>query len=248
MRIGLLADLHANREATEACLETLSREGCEQYVFLGDLVGYGADPGWMIDTVRAHVDDGALAVLGNHDAAVDDPQASRMHAQALAAIDWTRAQLDESQRAFLRELPLQATQDDRLYVHANAWEPAAWGYVHNPLAAHCSLMATDRWLTFCGHVHDPALYYTGAVPGEAAYFQPEYGMPIPLPPSRRWLAIVGSCGQPRDGNPAAACALMDTARKQLTFLRVPYNHARAAQKIRDAGLPAALADRLLTGA
>lgn len=247
MRIGLLADLHANREALEACLKALARAGCTQYVFLGDLVGYGADPGWVVDTVRAHVEGGALAVLGNHDAAIEDPAASRMHGQAQAAIDWTRAQLDPSQRAFLRELPLQVQQQDRLYVHANAWDPPGWGYIGNPLAAHRSLSATTQWLTFCGHVHDPALYFTGAVPGEAAHFQPLYDVPIPLPSSRRWLAIVGACGQPRDGNPAAACAWLDTARRQLTFLRVPYDHERAAARIRAAGLPEALAQRLISG-
>lgn len=246
MRIGLLADLHANREATEACLKELARAGCARFAFLGDLVGYGADPGWVADLVRDRVEAGAVAVQGNHDAAVAAPAPERMHEDARAAIDWTRTQLDDAQRAFLLGLPLQAREDDRLYVHANAADPPRWGYVHNALAAQRSFDAAPQRLILVGHVHDQGLYYTGKE-GQAMHFQPTPGVPIPLLSSRRWLAVVGSCGQPRDGNPAAACAWLDTDNWQLAFLRVPYDHERAAAKVRAAGLPAALAERLLTG-
>ena len=250
MRIGLLADLHANREAVEACLEALQQAGCTRHVFLGDLVGYGADPGWVVDTVRVYLEAGSVGVLGNHDeAACSLPDAAgnlHMNADARAAIDWTRGQLDPGQLAFLRALPLQVTEADRLYVHANAWAPAQWSYVASRLAASRSLAATPQRLTFCGHVHDPALYYSH--PGDAAHFDPHPGIAIPLLPARRWLAIPGACGQPRDGNPAAACAWLDTATDRLTFLRVPYDHERAAARVREAGLPDALALRLLRGA
>ncbi|MBX3700524.1 MAG: metallophosphoesterase family protein [Dokdonella sp.] len=246
MRIGLLADLHANREATEACLLALADAGCTQFAFLGDLVGYGADPGWVVDCVREHVAGGAVAVQGNHDAAVDGDLEPAMNEQARVALQWTRDALDADQRRFLRELPLQVVEEDRLYAHANAFAPGRWAYVYNPLAAGQSLKATPQWLTLLGHVHDQAVYYTGAT-AQAIHFQPVPGATLPLLPSRRWLAIVGSCGQPRDGNPAAACAWLDTQRRQLGFLRVPYDHERAAQKVIAAGLPAVLAQRLLSG-
>ena len=247
MRIGLLADLHANREAVEACLEALARAGCERLVFLGDYVGYGADPAWVLDTLRARVAEGAVAVLGNHDAAVDDPSASGMHAQARAAIDWTRGQLDDEQRRFLRALPLQAEDDDRVYVHANPSNPAGWGYVASLLAARRALADAPQRLSFVGHVHEPALYYDRPGEGAAAHFQPQPGVAIPLLSSRRWLAVVGACGQPRDGNPAASCAWLETGTGRLTYLRVPYDCERAAAKIRAAGLPDAFALRLLEG-
>ena len=246
MRIAMLADLHANREATEACLAALAREGCGRHVFLGDLVGYGADPAWVLDTVRAHVADGAVAVLGNHDQAVTHAASPHMVAEARDAIAWTRRQLDADQLAFLGSLPLQVQEDDRLYVHANAWSPGEWGYVSSRAMASRSLEATPQRLTFCGHEHRPALYY--AQPGPAGHFQPIAGRPVPLPGARRWLAIPGSCGQPRDGDPAAACAVYDTDAATLTFLRVPYDHERAAAKIVAAGLPRVFATRLLSGA
>ena len=246
MRIGLLADLHANREAVEACFETLRDAGCERFVFLGDLVGYGADPAWVVDFVREQVAVGALAVLGNHDAAAVATGRGTMNAQADAAIAWTRGQLDAGQHAFLATLPVSVREDDRLYVHANAWAPEEWGYVGNAAVAARSLAATDARVTFCGHVHDPALYHSAD--RTAIHFRPTAGMPIPLIATRRWLAVPGSCGQPRDHNPAAACAWFDDTSLALTFLRIPYDHERAAAKIRAAGLPDAFAERLLDGA
>jgi len=246
MRIGLLADLHANREAVEACIDALRDAGCARLVFLGDYVGYGADPGWVVDFVRDEVARGGIAVRGNHDQAVAcTPTAATMHAAAGAAIDWTRARLDPSQQAFLAALPQVAREDDRLYVHASACTPQDWTYVANPLAAARSLGATDARLTFCGHVHEPALYH--ATDSGAGRFVPTPGVPMPLAGTRRWLAIPGACGQPRDRNPAAACAWFEPSSATLAFLRVPYDHAQAAAKIRAAGLADAFAARLATG-
>lgn len=245
MRIGLIADLHANREAVESCTSALEDAGCRRWVFLGDLVGYGADPGWVVEHVRTRVADGAIAVLGNHDEAVFGEPQEALAPDTRAAIQWTRSRLDEGQLDFLRGLPLQVEDDDRLYVHANAWAPRQWAYVSNRLAAMQSLAATTRWLTFCGHVHEPALYYQqGTV---ANHFAPRSGTAVPLSRQRRWLAIPGSCGQPRDSNPAACCAWFDTDTGQLNCLRIPYDHELAAQKILDAGLPGAFASRLLRG-
>jgi diadenosine tetraphosphatase ApaH/serine/threonine PP2A family protein phosphatase len=252
MRLALLADLHANREAGEACLHRLGRLGYDRAVVLGDIVGYGADPAWAVDTVRTLVEAGGLALYGNHDEAVlrsaieESRQVSRKHADATAAIDWTRDRLDDGQRAFLAGLPASIEDEDRLYVHANAWAPLQWGYVTNPLAAAQSIAATARRVTFCGHVHVPALYHS-LPEGGARHFAPTPGVSMPLLGSRRWLALPGSVGQPRDGNPAACCALYDTVRGTLTLLRVAYDHYAAARKVRDAGLPSALAQRLVEG-
>jgi diadenosine tetraphosphatase ApaH/serine/threonine PP2A family protein phosphatase len=250
MRLALLADLHANREATEACLSKLRKLGFDRAVLLGDIVGYGADPEWTVDEARRLVDDGGLAIYGNHDEAVlrdahADAQSPK-HAHAQAAIDWTRGRLSAAQRAFLAALPASIEDEDRLYVHANAWAPLQWGYIANALAAAQSIAATRQRLTFCGHVHEPALYHSQP-DGGARHFAPTPGVAVPLLGSRRWLALPGSVGQPRDGNPAACCALYDTATTTLTTLRVAYDHHAAARKIVDAGLPESLAKRLVEG-
>jgi diadenosine tetraphosphatase ApaH/serine/threonine PP2A family protein phosphatase len=243
MLTALLADIHANREAFSACLAHAQACGAQRYVFLGDYVGYGADPGWAVDTVMAYVDAGAIAVLGNHDAAVQDPNED-LNETARIALAWTRDQLTDRQRNFLKVLPLIAEIGDRLFVHASACSPASWDYVTGPEAASRSFAATRCRVTFCGHVHVPELYHV-SMTGKIGAFTPVSGTAIPLTPQRRWLAVLGSVGQPRDGIAAASYAQMDDDR--LTYVRVPYDVESAAAKVRDAGLPAVLSLRLLNG-
>jgi diadenosine tetraphosphatase ApaH/serine/threonine PP2A family protein phosphatase len=131
-------------------------------------------------------------------------------------------------------------------VHATADAPSEWVYVTDGAQAERSLDAAGAPWVLGGHVHEPALYYTGAG-RRPLRFAPIPGVPIPVPPHRRWLAVVGSAGQPRDGNPAACCAVLDVEGATLTFLRVPYDWPSAARKVRAAGLPPALADRLEAG-
>jgi len=240
-----MTDMHGNREAFAACLAHAAENGIDRYVFLGDFAGYGADPGWVIDTVKAHMERGAIALLGNHDAAVlvDD---HRMNEVAAAAIVWTRTQLDDGQRAFLARLPLFVAEEDRLYVHASAFEPDQWHYVTDLYAASRSLMATDAHATFCGHTHVPALFHMSAT-GKFAGFDPVARVEIPLNPQRRWLAVIGSVGQPRDRDPAACYAVLDDEAYVLTYVRVPYDIESAARKIEAAGLPPFLAARLFEG-
>jgi diadenosine tetraphosphatase ApaH/serine/threonine PP2A family protein phosphatase len=246
MLTAILTDLHANREALAACLADAEARGAQRYAFLGDLVGYGADPCWVIDTVMEYVQRGALAVMGNHDEAVVVQVRKQMHAEARAAVEWTQAQLSDAQRNFLTRLPMTIEDNGCLFVHATAARPQEWDYITGTLEAVTSMHATRCRLTFCGHVHEPALYNL-APTGKVASFTPKNDYRIPLSTHRRWLAIPGSVGQPRDGNPAACYALFDDLRNELAFLRVPYDHATAARKIREAGLPDYFAARLEHG-
>ena len=243
MKLALVADIHANREALAAVLAHAATQGVDRHAFLGDYVGYGADPGWVVDRLRERVDAGAFAVQGNHDAAVATGPQPSMVADARAVVAWTRDRLDTAQVAFLAALPLTHVEGEVLFVHANAWAPADWAYLQTRREAVHSLQATDRRFTFCGHVHVPMLFHL-AGSGKAGEFKPSPGTPIPLSPHRRWLAIPGSVGQPRDGDPAACYAVFDDAEHVLTFHRVPYDHAAAAAKVRAAGLPERVAERL----
>jgi diadenosine tetraphosphatase ApaH/serine/threonine PP2A family protein phosphatase len=246
VKTALVTDLHANREAVEAVMAHAEAQGARAYAFLGDFVGYGADPAWVVDLVRQHVSHGAAAVQGNHDLATVLGANPMMRIEARAVIEWTRAQLDESQLEFLRALPLWLQQDDRLFVHANAYAPEQWEYLLNANMALRSMLATACRYTFCGHLHEQRLFHAGQT-GRAGEFLPKPGAPIRLRDDRQWLVIPGSAGQPRDGNPAAAYALFDDAEPSITYHRVPYDHAQAADKIRAAGLPLRLAARLMTG-
>ena len=246
MKTALITDLHANREAVEAVMAHAQAQGAQTFAFLGDFVGYGADPAWVVDLVREHAAQGAAAVQGNHDLATVLGANPMMRIEARAVIDWTRAQLDESQIEFLRMLPMYQERDECLYVHANAHAPEQWEYVLNANLALRSMLATSCRYTFCGHLHEQRLFHAGQT-GRAGEFMPKPGAPIRLRPDRQWLVIPGSAGQPRDGNPAAAYAVFDDAEVSVTYHRVAYDHAQAADKIRAAGLPLRLAARLLTG-
>ncbi len=245
MLLALFADIHANRQAFAACLEAARSRGAERFVLLGDFVGYGADPEWTVDTVMRLVEEGALAVRGNHDNAIGTP-GETMNEVAQAAIDWTRGRLSAAQRAFLAALPLVQDEDDRLYVHSEASNPARWRYVQSTADAARSIVATSAQVTFCGHIHRPALYSMSAT-AKMTSFVPTSGVAVQLLTGRRWLAVLGSVGQPRDGNPAACFATYDTETREITYCRVAYDIDTAANRIRANGLPLWLAERLSQG-
>jgi diadenosine tetraphosphatase ApaH/serine/threonine PP2A family protein phosphatase len=246
MKLALFADIHSNLEAITACIAHARGLGADRYAFLGDLVGYGADPVAVLDLIEGHAAKGAVVVLGNHDAAAMGRPDDTLNSHARAAIAWTQTQLGVKQRAFLAELPLTVRDGNILFVHASAAAPGQWIYVTSLREAEESIRAADTGYIFCGHVHEQKLYYMGA-DQRPQPFRPVPGTPIPAGKHRQWLAIVGSAGQPRDRDPKACYALADMERARLTFFRVAYDHDSAAQKIRSAGLPERLARRLERG-
>lgn len=243
MRIALLSDIHANREAFEACLAAAG--DVDRIVLLGDIVGYGADPAWCTDKAREIEAAGGIVIKGNHDAAAVHGGAD-MNPTARIAIDWTRAMLSDGQKAWLDGLPLSVTDEDRLYVHAEGSDPARWMYVTDTTDAGAHFAGTSARVSFCGHIHLPSLYCLPQI-GKVTKFVPNSDTPIPLLAQRRWLAVMGAVGQPRDGNPAAAFAVYDTDRRELRYRRAPYDVEKAQEKIRAAGLPESLASRLSRG-
>ncbi|SDM79849.1 metallophosphoesterase [Polaromonas sp. JS666] len=249
MKIALLSDIHANLRALQACLAHAAAQGAGRLAVLGDLVGYGAQPAEVVRRIRGLAGDGAIVLKGNHDGyAVAPPGQAHSLDQSGAA--WTRERLDPEALDFLAALPLTATVDAALLVHASADAPERWYYVDNEHRAEACLDAAClnpavRYV-FCGHVHEQALFFRGAGQG-LMRFAPTPGVPIPVPPHRRWLATVGSVGQPRDGDTRAMYALFDTDRAELTFHRVAYDHLAAAADVRAAGLPGHFAARLEAG-
>lgn len=246
MKLAILSDIHSNLEALQACLKHAKQQGAEQFAFVGDLVGYGADPVACIDIIAGLAQQGAIVVRGNHDDAALSGLCETMELNARDSIYWTRKQLGPSERAFIRSLPLLVQHQDMLFVHACAVAPEQWTYITGPTqAGHC-MDASKARFTFSGHVHQPTLYYQSQK-GEPQVFYPIPGVSIPLLSNRKWLAIVGSVGQPRDANPASCYTIFDCKQHNLTYYRVPYDHASTARKILAAELPAILAQRLARG-
>jgi predicted phosphodiesterase len=245
-RIGLFADLHSNLEAFDACLSRAQELGVTRFVFLGDLVGYNADPAALIDRIADLVaSKKAIAILGNHDEAVFKDSRDKMNANANAAIEWTKSQLNNAQVQFLKELPLIVNEEKICFVHASAYNPADWNYVTDSMSAWRCAQSSGKSYTFVGHAHEQALFYQSAV-GKLIRFAPHPGDEIPVLQHRQWVSVVGSLGQPRDGNPEACFAVFEPETEVLTFHRTPYDNFSAAEKVRRAGLPEELAHRLIT--
>lgn len=254
MKLALLSDIHSNRQALDACMSHARAQGAERFAWLGDLVGYGADPGYVVRQAMALVAAGHCVIGGNHDAlAVHPPKPGDRAASTVAAYgaQWTHEQLTPQERAFLAARPLVAEIGGVLLAHASADTPERWPYVDNETAAaQCLDAATRRpgiCHVFCGHVHQQTLYQRGTWRGLVC-FTPRPGVALPVPPPQQWVATIGSVGQPRDGDPRAMYALLDTDVWLLRFERVPYDHGAAAAAIRATGaMPDYFAQRLPLG-
>ncbi|MEY3627067.1 MAG: metallophosphoesterase family protein [Limnohabitans sp.] len=250
MKLALLSDLHANARALEACLAHAQAQGANQWALLGDLVGYGPEPEAVVAQCQRMAEAGATVLRGNHDAmAVTPPVPASRQGEFTAR--WTHERLSEADRQWLASLPLTVRLESVMVVHASVNEPEQWRYVEDEGSAARSLQAaTDQYpevrFVMGGHVHHQTLYYRGQG-GQLMRFTPVPGVPIPVPAHRRWIATVGSVGQPRDGDTRAGYALLDLDRHQLTFWRVRYDHVAAAHAVRAAGLDEALARRLESG-
>ena len=249
MKLALLSDIHANIQGFEACLAHARVLGVDQIALLGDYVGYGADPVAVLDLAMRLADQGAWLIRGNHDAmAVNPPLVPRTLGDSTAA--WTHAQLSVGHRAFLQKLPLQRQAESVLLVHASPEDPEAWNYVYDENSACDSLDAVAQTKgahqVFVGHVHMQTLYQRDAT-GLVQKVEIKPGIAYQLAPPGHWLATIGSCGQPRDGDVRAMYAIFDTGLQQITWYRVDYDHLDAAAAIRRAGLPPWLAQRLEVG-
>ena len=238
----VFGDIHGNLESLEAVLADAEKQGAERYLCVGDMVGYGADPGPCLERVRALT---TQVVAGNHDCAVvGRADIEYFNHFAKEAVLWTQARLTAGQQAFLAGLPLMLQLNDVTVVHATVHEPQLFGYIESALVARRSFEALETPVGFVGHSHVPVTFFYEQEADEIWYSQdPE----IPLGEFSKAIVNVGSVGQPRDDNPLASYALYDTDQHLVTVRRIPYDIETAKLKIIDAGLPEVLAARLALG-
>jgi diadenosine tetraphosphatase ApaH/serine/threonine PP2A family protein phosphatase len=236
LTIALLSDIHSNIEALDAVIEALPE--VDQVIVLGDIVGYGPDPNAVIDRLREIK---AMPVLGNHDYVMLDPSMlDWFNPHAAAAARWTRSVLKPGSLEFLATLPKHRRVGRHRCVHGSPRKPYLWEYILDELQALELLTELGRRLCFFGHTHLPRIF--SAEDGELVPVSSDW---IDLPASA--LVNPGSVGQPRDGNPNAAFAIVDLERPAVAFRRVPYDVAATQAKIREAGLPEIEAERLAVG-
>jgi predicted phosphodiesterase len=244
MKIAILSDIHSNLEALTACRERALAHGVEQFVCLGDFVGYGADPIATMDLLLSLP--GLIAVLGNHDEHMVVERESWPSPQVKQAVDWTRKQLRREHLDYLGALPYLRIERGVTYAHATAAHPYDWDYLLDAEKAWQCMQAAETSLVFIGHVHIPALYRETRN-DSAELVVPEEGKPFALNPSLRCVVNVGSVGQPRDDDNRASFVIYDEERNSVTYQRVSYDYSATGRKIMAAGLHSFFAERLESG-
>lgn len=250
MRYAVLSDIHSNLEALTAVMERLADERVDRYLCLGDAIGYGADPMACLERLQqSH----AVMVAGNHEmGCVGKLDLGWFNEAACTALTWTRDQLSVTELDWLRRLPLMTTEDAFTLVHATLRHPQRFEYLADLAQAVDTMAVCQTLMCLTGHTH---------VPGVIEYDRTQH-RPVRVlasaqelaeiswsnePDTRRYLLNPGSVGQPRDGDARASYAIIDTQRRSLSIHRIPYDVAMAQRKIRAAGLPPFLADRLAIG-
>lgn len=223
-------------------LAALDGMGVHGLLCLGDLVGYGADPDVVVETLASRE---AVAVAGNHDDAVrGGTPLAWFHPHARRALEWTAGRLRPDHLRFLAGLPVSRPVAGARLVHASPRDPTRWPYLLHLEDGAEALRACEEALIFVGHSHVPALWVQD--PDGRVRFRPGAGA-VRLEPGHRYLVNVGSVGQPRDGRPAASFAVWDPEARTVEVRRMAYDAAEARRRIHAAGLPRWLGDRLLRG-
>jgi predicted phosphodiesterase len=242
MRYAILADIHANLAAFEAVLEDIEAKGSVDELWcLGDIVGYGPDPGECIELLRKY---NPVCVVGNHDlGAIDKLDLSSFNPAAAAACRWTAAQLKTSDIRYLESLPLTVTKGDFYLVHGSPAEPVM-EYVMSTGIAEKNFSFFDSPYCLVGHTHVPLAFKQAETLCSSISLSPNIGLVLG---AHRMIVNPGGVGQPRDGDPRASYAIYESEGSILRLYRVPYDINSTQDKMVQAGLPMPLISRLESG-
>ena len=240
MKYAVISDVHSNLEALARAISEIEARSVDQVICLGDVVGYGANPSECLKLVCETADE---IILGNHDRAIEDIKLRDDFTDwAREAIEWTAGVLNDEEKRELRKFaPIVIdSKRDVTWTHGSVHEPHEFHYLLTEAEVRASFRVLETRFGFFGHTHVPSLFAAGS--GEMRYFPAGI---YQLSPKERYLINPGSVGQPRDGNPKLSFAIFDSDNLTLEIVRLDYDNQKTAEKIRNAGLPAYLADRLL---
>jgi diadenosine tetraphosphatase ApaH/serine/threonine PP2A family protein phosphatase len=242
MIYAVISDIHGNLEALLASLEYIEsyRNKIDKIICLGDIVGYGADPGECIRITREISD---VILAGNHDFAVcEQTSVEDFNLYAKEAVLWSRDALNEEEINFLKELPLKYRDGNIDFVHASLHRPESWRYLLGPFDTHIDFQIMEKKVLFVGHTHVPVIFENAGT--EVKILR---SSELSLNPHTKYIINPGGVGQPRDGDPRASFVIFDSDKEFVKRIRVEYNIEEAQRKILAAGLPEVLATRLSYG-
>ena len=261
-RYAILSDIHSNLEALNTVLEKCRQEGITEYICLGDVVGYNANPNECIDLVKGL--NLIARVRGNHDdyAIRGNTAESGFNSNARRAVEWTREQISEENRKWLDDAEYELKLPGVTLVHSTLDTPSNWGYILDQFHAEDNFTYQRTNLCFCGHSHVPLAFVKKQLtaPGErpieiinswSGDDDDDYSVPgvitVEYRKNNKYLFNVGSIGQPRNGDPRASFVIWDNEKMSLSRYCLPYDLSLTQEKILEAGLPQRLADRLGSG-
>lgn len=247
MQVLIISDIHANLTAFQTVLENAQNKW-DIIWFLGDLVGYGPDPNECAAELQKH---NHIALSGNHDQAVlGNLDIKSFNREAKYAITWTQEAISEETRAYLNSLPSKQVEGKFTLAHASPRHPV-WEYILDPLTASENFNWFDTEFCLVGHTHVPVIFEE-RLNGfrRVNVYPPRYASareePLPLGPERL-IINPGSVGQPRDSDPRAAYALLDTEAMTWSYQRVPYPVRDVQERMEKCGMPSRLVNRLAYG-
>ncbi len=244
-RFGLIADIHANIDALNVVLGELAREGIERILCLGDLIGYNAAPGEVVDVAR---NPNWVSINGNHDRYVTGvtPLDPSIKKDTAFIIQWTRGKVTAEQNTWLEALPRQRVIDETiLLVHGSPRHEDEYILSVNQYKENIQFVS-DNFVgievTFFGHTHVPVIVARGTLMSSI-----HENKTVKLDPDKLYLINPGSVGQPRDGCPLASFGIYDAGERTVTIRRVEYDIKAAQEKVRAAGFDERMAKRLEMG-
>jgi predicted phosphodiesterase len=242
MKYAIISDIHGNLEALQAVLKDIDSRAIDVMVCLGDIVGYYPNPEDCIELVRNRVD---ICVAGNHDyAAIGKIDTQNFTYYAFAAMEWTKHNISEKAKEFLRSLSLTIERDNMFFTHSSPSNPQDWSYVFpdSEEAVFEAFKCLVHRINFIGHTHWPSIMIQE---NDRVILHSEHK--IKLQESNYYLINVGSVGQPRDFDSRSCYAIYNTEENEISLVRVKYDFTITQKKIRNKKLPLFLAERLEKG-
>lgn len=241
MRYAVISDIHGNLEAFQAVLSALAEERIDNYLFVGDAIGYGANPRECLRLLRDL--NPVVAIAGNHEwGVIGKTEMSYFNELAHPAILWTRNMLNDDEIEYIKSFPLVYEDEKMTLVHGTLNMPEEFYYIFDTEDAYVTINQMKNPLCFVGHSHVPGIFISDRTKVEFLE-----KMDIRIDYERKYLINIGSIGQPRDGDPRASFAVYDDEELTVEIKRVEYDVKKAQDKILRAGLPSKLAYRLSEG-
>lgn len=244
MRYGIFSDVHSNLEALEVVLAYYKKEAIDQFIFLGDLIGYASRPNQCIAKLK---EINPICILGNHECGVlDKLDLEYFNPIAKASLLWTKENILSESLAYIRTWQLIHEDLDFICVHGHLFEPERFNYILDKEDAKSNFILQNKLLCFVGHTHKMAAYWIDQ-DNQVGYIGIDEDKQITLEGNNKYIINVGSVGQPRDYNPKAGLCIYDTKQNIVIFKRLEYNINKAASDIITLGLPNELGARLFVG-